>query len=138
MSDFSFSLEKGEVVALVRLKYIGKDSHIADFDWINSSPQVAKQPFWVMTAGKNSLNIRNVCGFIPAEPVYDTSISINDLLLFCANFNYEKTDWDLIQSLVDRFKIDPRQRIKTISSSQRKTFGFYPSADASPHAYFDR
>ncbi|MCE1253783.1 MAG: ATP-binding cassette domain-containing protein [Anaerolineae bacterium] len=70
---------------------------------------------------KQSREVRRLCVYLPADPVFDGALSVNELI----NFNVSlrpgiEPDWNFIQTQVERFKIEPREKLKNFGVGQQK------------------
>jgi ABC-2 type transport system ATP-binding protein len=123
IDHFSLSINPGDHTALLGIKGSGKTTLINVMMGL-----IRPTGGQALAAGfdcwKQSLEVRRRCGYVPAVPVYDKDYSINDLLNFSAGLGRGNADWDLVQSLVDRFHLDPRKRIALINPMEIKLTGF--------------
>jgi ABC-2 type transport system ATP-binding protein len=71
-----------------------------------------------------SFEVKRRCAYVPASPVYDGTLSVNDLLTFSASLGRDHADWDYVQTLADRFQVEPRKRIATLTPMEVKLVAF--------------
>jgi ABC-2 type transport system ATP-binding protein len=123
INDFSLSVNPGEHLVLLGSKGSGKSTLLKTLMGFirpeSGLAQLAGYDCW-----KQSLEIRHHCGYIPAIPVFDKELTINDLLNLSAILGREQSDWDYIQSLADRFHLQPRKRVASLTPAEVKLTGF--------------
>jgi ABC-2 type transport system ATP-binding protein len=122
VSDFSLSIGSGEKVAILGTATSGKSLLLKTLMGL-IQPQSGQARLLNYDTWKESINVRKICGYVPYTPVFDLNVTVNDLFHFSVALGRENVDWDLIQSLVDRFKIDPRKKIALLNQSDRKLLG---------------
>ena len=118
IQDFSLSIIPGDNLALLGIKGSGKSSLIyAMMGFIR--PDGGKACVAGFDCWTQSLDVRRCCGYVPTFPNLDKAYSINELLTFSAGLRQGATDWDLVQSMVDRFHLDPRKTIRLIDPMEK-------------------
>jgi ABC-2 type transport system ATP-binding protein len=122
VDNFSLSVSCGEKVAILGTETSGKSLLLKTLLGL-IRPVSGQASLMDYDIQKDSIKVRKNCGYVPCKPVFDLTITVNDLFHFSAALGREDTDWDLIQSLVDRFKIDPRKKIPALNQSERKLLG---------------
>ena len=135
IQDFSLSIIPGDNLALLGIKGSGKSSLIyAMMGFIR--PDGGKACVAGFDCWTQSLDVRRCCGYVPTFPNLDKAYSINELLTFSAGLRQGATDWDLVQSMVDRFHLDPRKTIRLIDPMEKKFTGFILAFMAHPEIVF--
>jgi len=123
INNFTLSMNAGDHLALLGVDGSGKSTLIHTLmGFIRPAgglAQIAGFDCW-----KQSIDIRRCCGYVPAVPALDKDLSINDILNFSARLEGKPTDWDSVQSLVDRFHLDPRKRVASLSLMEVKFTAF--------------
>ncbi len=65
---------------------------------------------------------RQKIGYLSEKQALPSSMQVGKLIQFCSNF-YPHWDFELTDRILKRFKIDPNQRIKTLSQGEARQVG---------------
>ena len=66
---------------------------------------------------------RQKIGYVSEKQILPASFSVRALIAFCAQF-YPQWDHDLVRRLIERFRIDPRQKISALSQGTQRQVAF--------------
>jgi ABC-2 type transport system ATP-binding protein len=135
INDLSLSINQVEHLAILAPPRSGKSTLLKILVGL-VCPQKGTAKILGLDCWRQSIEVRRHCGYIPAVPVYDGQQSVNDLLNFSASLGRDHADWDYVQSLVDRFHIDPRKRIATLAPVEVKLVAFVLAFMTHPKVIF--
>ena len=123
INDVSLTISEAEHLAFLAPPHSGKSALLKTMIGLvhadHGSAHILGLDCW-----SESLEVRRRCGYIPAVPVYEDGLSVNDLLAFSASLGREEADWDYVEALVDRFQLNPRKRLAALSRTEIKLAAF--------------
>ncbi|HSG29886.1 MAG TPA: ABC transporter ATP-binding protein [Candidatus Krumholzibacterium sp.] len=118
LSGVSFSLRMGEVVGLLGRNGAGKTTLIRIAMGM-IEPQKGEVRLFGMDPFKDPVKIKRKVGYVSEDQILPDYLRVEDVIDLHRSLY---PDWDLVYEaqLVDRFSIDPRARIRSLSKGQAR------------------
>ena len=130
ITDVSFDIEKGEIFGFIGPNGAGKSTTIRTLlNYIYPSSGEGK--IFGMDIIKNSREIRNKTGYLPAEVNFTENIRAIELLKYSQEF-YKKDCSERIYELSSKLNLDLKKKLDNFSLGNRKKVGIVQAIMHSP------
>ena len=131
--DFSFTVEKGQVVGLVGSNGSGKTTTIRQLMGFLKSTSGNAQ-ICGMSCWKDSVKLKRLIGYVPGQIDFPDVGNGTSFLKIQAEL-MGMHDYSLMNELIDRFKIDTSAPLKTMSKGMKQKMALVAAFMAQPEVY---
>ena len=131
--DFSFTVEKGQVVGLVGSNGSGKTTTIRQLMGFLKSTSGSAQ-ICGMNCWKDSVKLKRLIGYVPGQIDFPDVGNGTSFLKIQAELMGMR-DYSLMNELIDRFKIDTSAPLKTMSKGMKQKMALVAAFMAQPEIY---
>lgn len=131
--DFSFTVEKGQVVGLVGSNGSGKTTTIRQLMGFLKSTSGNAQ-ICGMSCWKDSVKLKRLIGYVPGQIDFPDVGNGTSFLKIQAELMGMR-DYSLMNELIDRFKIDTSAPLKTMSKGMKQKMALVAAFMAQPEIY---
>jgi ABC-2 type transport system ATP-binding protein len=118
LSNFSLRVPRGSIYGFLGRNGAGKTTAIKILAGLikptsGSARVLGRNPFEFTTEDRQKI------GYVSEKQILPANFKVGKLIAFCAQF-YPLWDYDLVRRLLERFRIDPKQKISALSQGNQR------------------